>query len=66
MDSSFETRILPYIDGTIAKCDGVVIDHGFNDRGNIFNVCNQHVTADKDSISVWGPGSGAEGVGYIH
>ena len=64
MDSSFETRILPYIDGTIAKCDGVVIDHGFNDRGNIFNVCNQHVTADKDSISVWGPGSGADGVEY--
>ena len=64
MDSSFETRILPYIDGTIAKCDGVVIDHGFNDRSNIFNVCNQHVTADKDSISVWGPGSGAEGVEY--
>ena len=64
MDSSYETRILPYIDGTIAKCDGVVIDHGFNDRGNIFNVCNQHVTADKDSISVWGPGSGAEGVEY--
>ena len=64
MDSSFETRIIPYIDGTIAKCDGVVIDHGFNDRGNIFNVCNQHVTADKDSISVWGPGSGADGVEY--
>ena len=64
MDSSFETRIIPYIDGTIAKCDGVVIDHGFNDRGNIFNVCQQHVTADKDSISVWGPGSGAEGVEY--
>ena len=64
MDSSFETRIIPYIDGTIAKCDGVVIDHGFNDRGNIFNVCQQHVTADKDSISVWGPGSGADGVEY--
>lgn len=64
MDSSFETRIIPYIDGTIAKCDGVVIDHGFNDRGNIFGVCGQHVTSDKDSISVWGPGSGAEGVEY--
>ena len=64
MDSSYETRIIPYIDGTIAKCDGVVIDHGFNDRGNIFNVCNQHITADKDSISVWGPGSGAEGIEY--
>ena len=64
MDSSFETLIIPYIDGTIAKCDGVVIDHGFNDRGNIFNVCSQHVTADKDSISVWGPGSGADGVEY--
>ena len=64
MDSSFETRIIPYIDGTIAKCDGVVIDHGFNDRGNIFAVCQQHVTEDKDSISVWGPGSGADGVEY--
>ena len=64
MDSSYETRIIPYIDGTIAKCDGVVIDHGFNDRDNIFNVCNQHITADKDSISVWGPGSGADGVEY--
>ena len=64
MDSSYETRIIPYIDGTIAKCDGVVIDHGFNDRGNIFNVCQQHVTEDKDSISVWGPGSGADGVEY--
>lgn len=64
MDSSFETRILPYIDGTIAKCDGVVIDHGFNDRGNIFAVCQQHVTDGKDSISVWGPGSGADGVEY--
>lgn len=64
MDSSYETRIIPYIDGTIAKCDGVVIDHGFNDRANIFGVCGQHVTADKDSISVWGPGSGADGVEY--
>ena len=64
MDSSYETRIIPYIDGTIAKCDGVVIDHGFNDRGNIFNVCQQHVTEGKDSISVWGPGSGADGVEY--
>ena len=64
MDSSFESRILPYIDGTIANCDAVVIDHGFNDRSNIFAVCQQHVTADKDSISVWGPGSGADGVEY--
>ena len=64
MDSSFETRILPYIDGTIADCNVVVIDHGFNDRSNIFGVCGQHVTADKDSISVWGPGSGADGVEY--
>ena len=64
MDSSFETRILPYIDGTIADCNVVVIDHGFNDRSNIFGVCNQHITADKDIISVWGPGSGADGVEY--
>lgn len=64
MDSSFETRILPYIDGTIADCNVVVIDHGFNDRSNIFGVCGQHVTSDKDSISVWGPGSGADGIEY--
>lgn len=64
MDSSFETRILPYIDGTIADCNVVVIDHGFNDRSNIFGVCGQHVTDGKDSISVWGPGSGADGVEY--
>lgn len=53
MDSSYETRIIPYIDGTIAKCDGVVIDHGFNDKDNIYGVCSQHVTADKDNISYW-------------
>lgn len=64
MDSSFETRIIPYIDGTIASCDAVVIDHGFNDRSNIFGVCGQHVTDGKDSISVWGPGSGADGIEY--
>lgn len=28
----YDARVLPYIDGTIASCDVVVIDHGYNDR----------------------------------
>lgn len=29
---SYETLILPYINGTLDNCNVVVIDHGFNDR----------------------------------
>lgn len=32
---SHESLILPYIDGTIANCSTIVIDHGFNDLGAI-------------------------------
>lgn len=51
-DHSYESLIVPYIDGTIAECDTVIIDHGFNDRSNIFNVCSQHPHAE-DIISYW-------------
>lgn len=33
----YDKRIIPYIDGTIASCDTVVFDHGYNDRLQIFN-----------------------------
>lgn len=29
---SYESRIIPYIDGTLDNCTTVIIDHGFNDR----------------------------------
>lgn len=51
-DKSYENLIIPYIDGTIAACDTVIIDHGFNDRSNIFDVCSQHPHAE-DNISYW-------------
>ena len=28
----YEKRIIPYIDGTIARCSIIVFDHGYNDR----------------------------------
>ena len=34
---SYESLIIPYIDGTLASCDTVVIDHGYNDRSVIIN-----------------------------
>lgn len=34
---SYENRLIPYIDGTIAKCDVLVFDHGHNDRNFINN-----------------------------
>lgn len=52
---SYEELIIPYIDGTIADCDIVIIDHGFNDRDNIFNVCSQHPVPSEDIISYWPP-----------
>ena len=50
---SYEELIIPYIDGTKADCDIVIIDHGFNDRDNIFNVCSQHPVPSQDIISYW-------------
>ena len=39
---SYESLIIPYIDGTIASCDTVVIDHGYNDRKVIINEASWH------------------------
>ena len=39
---SYESLIIPYIDGTIASCDTVIIDHGYNDRGVIINEASWH------------------------
>lgn len=43
---SYESLIIPYIDGTLADCDTVVIDHGYNDRSVII------------SQASWYPGDG--------
>ena len=39
---SYESLIIPYIDGTIASCDTVIIDHGYNDRATIINEASWH------------------------
>lgn len=39
---SYESLIIPYIDGTLASCDTVVIDHGYNDRAIIINEASWH------------------------
>jgi hypothetical protein len=50
---SYESLVLPYIDGTIDTCDTIVIDHGFNDRDNIFNICGTHRNDATDNYSYW-------------
>lgn len=50
---SYEELIMPYIDGTIDSCDTVIIDHGFNDRFNILNFCQNFNDPAKDNISYW-------------
>lgn len=35
---SYETCIIPYLDGSKASCDIIVFDHGFNDRDVIHNI----------------------------
>ena len=39
---SYESLVIPYIDGTLANCDTVVIDHGYNDRSVILNEASWH------------------------
>ena len=34
---SYESLIIPYIDGTKDNCTTVILDHGFNDRGWMYN-----------------------------
>lgn len=54
--ASYEDRIIPYIDGTIASCDTVIIDHGYNDRDNIVAVAGNHADATLDYSSTTGTG----------
>lgn len=54
--ASYEDRIIPYIDGTIASCDVVVIDHGYNDRDNIVNSTANYADATLDYSSTTGTG----------
>lgn len=63
---SYESLVIPYIDGTIASCDTVIIDHGFNDRDSIWNVCQQHRNDTDDNYSYWDPAAvgGATNITY--
>lgn len=54
--ASYESRIIPYIDGTIASCDTVIIDHGYNDRDNIVNICTNYADETLDYESTSGTG----------
>lgn len=53
---TYESRIIPYINGTIDTCDVVVIDHGYNDRDNICNVAANYAdeTLDYESTTATG------------
>lgn len=52
---SYESLIIPYIDGTIASCDTVIIDHGYNDRATIINEVSWH-PGDGETQFVAGSG----------
>lgn len=54
---SYESLIIPYIDGTIASCDTVVIDHGYNDRSVIINEASWH---PGDGETQFATGSGRQ------
>ena len=54
--ASYEDRIIPYVDGTIASCDVVVIDHGYNDRDNIVASAANYADATLDYSSTTGAG----------
>ena len=49
---SYESLIIPYIDGTIASCDTVVIDHGYNDRQVIINEASWHPGEGETQFAV--------------
>lgn len=54
---SYESLIIPYIDGTLASCDTVVIDHGYNDRSIIINEASWHPGEGETQFTV---GSGRQ------
>ncbi len=47
---SYESLIIPYIDGTIASCDTVIIDHGYNDRQQILNETSWHKGEGEEMV----------------
>lgn len=47
---SYESLIIPYIDGTIASCDTVIIDHGYNDRQQILNQTSWHKGEGEEMV----------------
>ena len=49
---SYESLIIPYIDGTLASCDTVVIDHGYNDRSVIINEASWHPGEGETQFAV--------------
>lgn len=49
---SYESLIIPYIDGTIANCDTIVIDHGYNDRSVIINEASWHPCEGETQFSI--------------
>ena len=55
--ASYEDRIIPYIDGTIASCDTVIIDHGYNDRDNIVASAGNYADETLDYSSLKDDGS---------
>ena len=50
--ASYEDRIIPYIDGTKASCDTVIIDHGYNDRDNIVGSAGNYADETLDYSSL--------------
>lgn len=47
---SYESLIIPYIDGTIASCDTVIIDHGYNDRHQILSETSWHIGEGEEMV----------------
>lgn len=43
---SYESLIIPYIDGTLDNCTTVIIDHGYNDLGNMIFLAGAFPTTE--------------------
>ncbi|GAB6011714.1 hypothetical protein [Viscerimonas tarda] len=48
-NASFERKLLPYLSGD-NKVDLVVIDHGFNDRGDVIGTADDIATLNRDTF----------------
>lgn len=49
---SYESLIIPYIDGTIANCTTVILDHGYNDRHAILNESSWHNSSGETQFAI--------------